>query len=185
MKPLLAALLVGLVTVVLAPVLGTASGDKPGAADVKQATSSGHAPAASTNKDAAAKQVQGSSAGPAAAPASSSSAPATREVSPAPVAKLPSAPPAKSPEKLPPPIGSHIKDDENSCLACHSNMDPKDKTMGRFYMDANALKKDVHYQKGVSCSDCHGGDASVFEVTSHQAKDDFHTKLSDIMAAPA
>ena len=58
--------------------------------------------------------------------------------------------------------------------------DPKDKEQYRFYIAMDALKKDVHYQKGVNCVDCHGGDATILEPKAHQAKDDFRSKLPDI-----
>ena len=31
----------------------------------------------------------------------------------------------------------------------------------------------MHWQKGVRCQDCHGGDPTVAEIKAHQAKDDF------------
>ena len=73
---------------------------------------------------------------------------------------------------MPPPKGSHIKDDDNTCLQCHTHADlwdPKDKTQYRFYIAMDTLKKDVHYQKGVNCADCHGGDATILEPKAHQA----------------
>ena len=84
---------------------------------------------------------------------------------------------------MPPLKGSHIKDDDNTCLQCHTTpdaWDPKDKEQYRFYLVLDALKKDVHYQKGVNCVDCHGGDPTVLEPKAHQATDDFRSKLPDI-----
>ncbi len=85
--------------------------------------------------------------------------------------------------KMPPRKGSRVKDDDNSCFQCHTaadNWDPKDKAQYRFYISLDALKKDVHYQRGVNCADCHGGDASVLDPKAHQAKDDFRAKLPEI-----
>ena len=31
----------------------------------------------------------------------------------------------------------------------------------------------MHWQKGVRCQDCHGGDPTVQEIKAHQANDDF------------
>ena len=83
---------------------------------------------------------------------------------------------------MPPLKGSHSKDDDNSCLQCHTlpdAWDPKDKAQYRFFIVLDGLKKDVHYQKGVNCVDCHGGDPSVMETKAHQT-DDFRSKLPDI-----
>ena len=80
--------------------------------------------------------------------------------------------------KMPPLKGSHVTDDNNSCLQCHTTpdaWDPKDKAQYRFYVPLDPLKKDVHYQKGVNCVDCHGGDATVLETKAHQT-DDFRSK---------
>ena len=61
-----------------------------------------------------------------------------------------------------------IPDAENSCIQCHTSpdsWDPKDlKTMhegGKFPLDA--LKNDLHWQKGMRCQDCHGGDPAIEE----------------------
>src|SRR5271157_5556468 len=58
-------------------------------------------------------------------------------------------------------------------------MGPKDKAQYRFYVVLDALKKDVHYQKGVSCVDCHGGDPTIQETRAHQT-DGFRSKLADV-----
>src|SRR5271157_3863938 len=93
------------------------------------------------------------------------------------------APPAATPAvKMPPLKGSHIVDDNNSCLQCHTTpeaWDPKDKAQYRFFIVLDSLKKDVHYQKGVNCVDCHGGDPTIQETKAHQT-DDFRSKLPDI-----
>jgi cytochrome b subunit of formate dehydrogenase len=101
------------------------------------------------------------------------------------VASAPAAP-AKPAEKLPPRKGSHIKDDDNSCLQCHTNADlwdPKDKVQYKFFLNMDGLKKDVHFQKGVSCIDCHGGDPTILEPKAHQAGGEFRSKLPEIIAA--
>ena len=90
---------------------------------------------------------------------------------------------AKPAIKMPPPKGSHLKDDDNMCVQCHTTAeawDPKDPVQYRFYMPLDGLKKDVHFQKGVNCVDCHGGDPTIMEPKAHQAKDDFRRKLPEI-----
>ncbi len=118
-------------------------------------------------------------AGPAASKPAATPPAAAPPVTTPPVAAPPAAPPAI---KMPPLKGSHLKDDENSCFVCHTTSDlwdPKDKAQYRFYVVLDTLKKDVHYQKGVSCVDCHGGDSTVQETKAHQT-DDFRSKLADI-----
>lgn len=45
-----------------------------------------------------------------------------------------------------------------SCLACHSNADAFDETERE---PVERFKDDVHARAGLSCEDCHGGDASL------------------------
>ena len=79
--------------------------------------------------------------------------------------------------------GSHLKDDDN--IVCPvpydgRGMGPQRPVQYRFYMPLDGLKKDVHFQKGVNCVDCHGGDPTIMEPKAHQAKDDFRRKLPEI-----
>ncbi len=102
---------------------------------------------------------------------------------PAPAVEKP--PVEKVSGKMPPLKGSQIADKENQCLQCHTTpdtWDPSDKAQYRSFIVMDALKKDVHYQKGVNCVDCHGGDASLEDTPNkvHQAKEDFRSKLPDI-----
>ncbi len=106
---------------------------------------------------------------------------------PAAAAEKPAAVPAaavKPAVKMPPLKGSHIVDDNNSCIQCHTTVDlwdPKDKDQYRFYIILDALKKDVHYQKGVNCVDCHGGNSETSEKNqAHAIEDGFRSKLPDI-----
>jgi len=86
--------------------------------------------------------------------------------------------------KMPPLKGSHTKDDDNSCLQCHTTpdlWDPKDKVQYRFYINKKDLDKDVHYLKGVNCVDCHGGNGETAEKNpAHAVEDGFRSKLPDI-----
>ena len=110
---------------------------------------------------------------------------AAKQSSPAPAAAPPVA--EKPAVKMPPLKGSHVKDDDNNCLQCHTaeTWDPKDKEQYRFFIVMDALKKDVHYKNGVNCVDCHGGDVTLLEPKAHQAKEDFRSKLPDIEKACA
>lgn len=69
-----------------------------------------------------------------------------------------------------------VPDEENSCIQCHANLTEKDQA--RLLVTAAQFAGDVHWQKGLRCQDCHGGDPTVFEIKSHQASDDFRAVKS-------
>ena len=77
---------------------------------------------------------------------------------------------------------------ENACIKCHTDpdaWDSKDPTMYKNYIPPNvleALKKELHWQKGVRCHDCHGGDPSMLDdVKAHLGKGEFRgAKPADI-----
>lgn len=47
---------------------------------------------------------------------------------------------------------------ENNCLTCHQDFE--DETDGPSHM----ITRDIHFQKGLGCVDCHGGDASLEDM---------------------
>ncbi len=50
--------------------------------------------------------------------------------------------------------------ESNTCIACHKgNEDP------RLRGPAETIPQDIHYAKGILCQDCHGGDATSFDMT--------------------
>jgi cytochrome b subunit of formate dehydrogenase len=156
MRAALVALLVGLVALTFAALLGAA--DDQGAKTAPKDTAS-HEKPKPTDSAAPAKPVE------AAKPAA----------------------PAKPVEKLPAVKGSHVADDSNVCFLCHTTADqwdPKDKKLYRFYLPVENLKKDVHYQKGVSCTDCHGGNSEASDVLGAHSQDSFfRSKQAEIIAA--
>ncbi len=83
-------------------------------------------------------------------------------VQPAPAAQKPS---------LPPKTGSHISPDDNLCVQCHGDPDLWDAKTKHFYIARDELAQDVHWTKGVNCSDCHGGNPSTTEVNEAHAKE--------------
>ncbi len=88
-----------------------------------------------------------------------------------PVAKpAEAAAPQKAPA-LPPKTGSHIPPDDNYCVLCHQEQDPKDPVTKRLFVDRKAIDEDVHWKNGVNCSDCHGGDPKVTEVLEAHSKE--------------
>lgn len=88
--------------------------------------------------------------------------------------------PAAAQAKLPPPKGSQIKPDDNMCFQCHTNADlwdQKNPQSWRRYLPAEQLKQDAHFQKGVSCTDCHGGNYKAVEGPgAHAVEDGFRSK---------
>ena len=48
----------------------------------------------------------------------------------------------------------------DSCVACHSVLPEP------LNVPVEGMKHDVHGEKGLSCVDCHGGDATVADQTS-------------------
>ena len=45
----------------------------------------------------------------------------------------------------------------NSCLDCHSGMD------GKLQVTAEKFSQDIHGQKGLTCTNCHGGDSTSYD----------------------
>ncbi len=159
------------------------------------------APAAGAGKDAA--PTKDSSTKPAAAqapaptgaapsvPASKAAAPKTGEskgaAAASPTAEKASPAPAAAPKRpLPPPKGSQIAPDNSMCFQCHTNRDQwdeKDPKSWRLYIPEKSLQEDVHFNKGkgVSCTDCHGGNHDTDKINEAHAKEDgFRSSLADI-----
>ena len=85
-------------------------------------------------------------------------------------------PAATRPAEKKPAESKAVADEENSCIQCHAALTEKDQQ--RFFVTAKDFAADVHWQKGMRCQDCHGGDPTVFEIKSHQAKEDFRVVKS-------
>jgi hypothetical protein len=84
---------------------------------------------------------------------------------------------AKPPEAKPaPPQAKAVPDDENSCIQCHAQL--TEKGQERFHVTVKDLATDIHWQKGMRCQDCHGGDPTVFEIKAHQSAGEFHVVKS-------
>lgn len=71
----------------------------------------------------------------------------------------------------PPRTGSHIPPDDNLCIQCHGDPDLWDAKNKRLHIDRDGLAEDIHWKKGVNCSDCHGGDYKTTEVNEAHAKE--------------
>lgn len=84
-----------------------------------------------------------------------------------------------------PPEGSKIPPDENACVMCHGEPDLWEEDTLRLYMPAEKLANDIHWQKGVNCHDCHGGDPDELDPGAlHSAEAGFR-ELADVQKACA
>ena len=58
----------------------------------------------------------------------------------------------------------------DTCVACHSALPEP------LNLPVDGMKHDVHGEKGLSCADCHGGDATLMDVTSMAPEKGFRGK---------
>ncbi len=70
----------------------------------------------------------------------------------------------------------HVPDDDNYCIQCHATL--TEKGQERLLVKAENFAGDAHWQKGLRCQDCHGGDPTVGEIKGHQANGDFRVVKS-------
>jgi cytochrome b subunit of formate dehydrogenase len=56
------------------------------------------------------------------------------------------------------PTGTQIAAEANDCATCHTESALWDESQQRLFIPPEVLEHDVHRQKGVVCSKCHGGD---------------------------
>jgi predicted CXXCH cytochrome family protein len=61
--------------------------------------------------------------------------------------------------------------EESFCIQCHSNGDVWDKDQQRYYITEKNLAGDIHWQKGLRCQDCHGGDPTNSDVAAAHSQD--------------
>ena len=95
-------------------------------------------------------------------------------------------PPEAAKAMQPPPHGSHVPLEKNNCIACHGEPDIWDASQRQFYISRDALNKDVHFQKGVNCHDCHGGNYQADDKNqAHAAEDGFRAKPAEVMKSCA
>ena len=82
---------------------------------------------------------------------------------------------------LPPKTGSHIAADDNSCIQCHGDTDLWDEKSRHLFISRDKLAQDVHWLKGVNCSDCHGGNYKAQDVReAHALEDGFRSKPEEV-----
>ena len=61
--------------------------------------------------------------------------------------------------------------EESFCIQCHSNGDVWDKDQQRYFVTEKDLAGDIHWQKGLRCQDCHGGDPTNSDVAAAHSQD--------------
>jgi cytochrome b subunit of formate dehydrogenase len=83
--------------------------------------------------------------------------------------------------KAPPKGGSQIPADQNLCIQCHGESDLWDEKSRRLFIARDKLDSDVHWKKGVNCTDCHGGNYQAQDVNQAHAKEDgFRSKPEEV-----
>ncbi len=64
--------------------------------------------------------------------------------------------------------------EETSCVKCHGLSDLWEGDQRRLYVPVDHLAGDVHWQKGLRCHDCHGGDTQTTNfITAHAVESGF------------
>ena len=70
------------------------------------------------------------------------------------------------------------------CVACHAS-DVWDEDMKHLFVTAEHLANDVHWQKGILCQGCHGGNAETTDLRSAHAAEDGFRKVGKPSEEPA
>ena len=66
-----------------------------------------------------------------------------------------------------------LPDDFNACVLCHGTPEFWDGDRQRLFISKEQLAEDAHFQAGVRCHECHGGDRTSFdEPEAHSTKVD-------------
>ncbi len=58
---------------------------------------------------------------------------------------------------------------DNMCIQCHGTEEIWDANTRHLFVPAASLASDIHWQKGLLCQDCHGGDATTTDLRSAHA----------------
>ena len=62
--------------------------------------------------------------------------------------------------------------EDNLCVACHGNSDVWEEDTKHLFVTADDLQHDIHWQKGIRCQQCHGGNAESFNLREAHALED-------------
>lgn len=88
-----------------------------------------------------------------------------------PVSRTPSA------AKPAPKVGPGATARPNQCLDCHGNPDVWEAERLRLHVTQKDVAADVHWQKGLRCADCHGGNPETDKVNEAHAEEDGFRRL--------
>jgi predicted CXXCH cytochrome family protein len=70
---------------------------------------------------------------------------------------------------------------ENHCATCHGNSDVMPEVQqGRYYVSEKHLAGDIHWQKGLRCYDCHGGDPTTTNKSKAHFPDAPYREIKEI-----
>ena len=61
---------------------------------------------------------------------------------------------------------------ENQCILCHANPDVWEKETLHLFVTPKDLADDIHWQKGLKCQDCHGGNPDTTNLREAHAIED-------------
>lgn len=77
--------------------------------------------------------------------------------------------------------GSQLPAAENMCAQCHGDQQLWQGDKARFHVSADDLALDIHWNRGVNCHDCHGGDFRGTEFSrTHRKEDGFRATAAEI-----
>jgi predicted CXXCH cytochrome family protein len=60
---------------------------------------------------------------------------------------------------------------ENFCIECHGNGDVWEKNQQQLFITEKELAADIHWQRGLRCQDCHGGDPATTDFAAAHSPD--------------
>jgi nitrate/TMAO reductase-like tetraheme cytochrome c subunit len=61
---------------------------------------------------------------------------------------------------------------ENQCILCHANPDVWEKETLHLFVTPKDLADDIHWQKGIKCQECHGGNPETTNLREAHATED-------------
>jgi hypothetical protein len=59
--------------------------------------------------------------------------------------------------------------EDNLCVSCHGTEDLWDEDTKHLLVTADDLQNDIHWQKGIRCQECHGGNSESFNLREAHA----------------
>ena len=74
-------------------------------------------------------------------------------------------------------LGAEESLEDNQCVACHGTPDLWEGETLHLFVKVDELAADVHWQQGIRCQDCHGGNANTFELREAHAIEDGFRKV--------